>query len=174
MLLSEKIKITKVANPQAAGTSDVQSAILDMAGCHSVVFLSSFAVGAVDNFLRVEEGDESDGSDMAPVADGFVSPGSSDEDQWVDFHKPWKRYIRCVAERDTETAIGDIWALQYGLRSWPADNVEAGTITGVQTVSPAEIAEDEDWSESEEPVFGGDSESSSESESEFSSESESE
>lgn len=135
-LLSEKVKLTKVADAAVAGTSDVEAAVLDMAGAEGVLFLTSFAVAAANNLLKLEQGAEADGSDHTEVTDGAVIPGSSDEDQWIDLYRPRARYVRCIAERGTSSALGDIWAIQYGLRTAPADNETAGTIAGLALVSP--------------------------------------
>lgn len=135
-LLSEELKITKVADAAVAGTSAVEAAILDMAGYEGVLFLTSFAVAAANNLLQLEQGAKADGSDHTEIVDGAVAPGSSDEDQWIDLYRPRARYVRCIAERGTSSAMGDIWALQYGARNLPADNETAGTIAGQQLVAP--------------------------------------
>jgi hypothetical protein len=107
-----------------------------MAGYEGVLFLTSFAVAAADNLLLLEQGAESDGSDHTEVVDGAVVPASSDEDQWIDLYQPRARYVRCIAERGTSSALGDIWALQYGPRNLGQDNETAGTIAGLQLVAP--------------------------------------
>lgn len=139
MLLSESLKLVKVADPSADGTSLVNGASVDMAadgGWDGVVFLTSFGTAAAGNAIHAETSD--DDSTFNDLAGSEVNVGASDEDQFIDIVRPKERYLRAAALRGTSSTLGDIWALLYRGRTLPHNNVTAGTINGVQLVSPAE------------------------------------
>ena len=135
-LLTENTKITKVADAATAATSDVTSASVDMQGWDGVVFLTSYGTAAADNAIHAEQ--SSDDSSFADLEGSEVDVGASDEDQFVDLHTPAERYVRCIGERGTSSALGDIWAIQYRGRDLPQSNVTSGTLNGKQLVRPAE------------------------------------
>lgn len=138
--ISSNVKLTKVADHTTAGTTDVESAILDMSGYEGVMFFTSFGTAAADNLLKVQQDDANASGGMADLlGSGVVSGASpSNEDVWADVYRPTKRYVRCVAVVDTSSTVESIWALQYGPRETPVDNTTSGTITGESSASPAE------------------------------------
>lgn len=138
--LSSLVKLTKVADHTGAGTTDVESAILDMSGYEGVLFFTSFGTAAADNLIKVQQNTANSGTGMADLlGTGVVSGASpSNEDVWVDVYRPQERYVRCIAVVDTSSTVESIWALQYGAREMVVDNTTSGTITGEQHASPAE------------------------------------
>lgn len=138
--LSSITKWTKVADHTTAGTTDVESAILDMSGYEGVMFVTSFSVAAADNLLKVQQDDANGAGGMADLEGTGVTSGASpsNEDVWVDVYRPQKRYVRCIAVVDTSSTVESIWAVQYGPRELPCDNTTSGTITGETHASPAE------------------------------------
>lgn len=138
-LLSEMVKMTKVADHSTAATSDVTSSSIDMKGYESVLFVTSFGTAASGNTLKVQQSSDDGSTDAYSDLEGSsVSSGSSDEDVWIDVYMPTKRYVRVVAARGTSSTLESIWALQYGASSVPVDNTTSGTITGETAISPAE------------------------------------
>lgn len=117
MNLNSNIKITRVANAAAAGTSAVNGSAIDMLGFHGVMFVA--AVGALTatqvTSLKAQEGDTS--SPTADLAGSLVGPladGDSNKCLVLDIYRPLKRYIRPVLNRATANAVVDgIWAIQY-------------------------------------------------------------
>lgn len=138
--LSSLVKLTKVADHTAAGTTDVESAILDMSGFEGVMFFTSFGTAAADNLLKVQQDDANAAGGMADLLGTSVVSGASpsNEDVWVDVFRPTKRYVRCIAVVDTSSTVESIYALQYGPREMPVDNTTSGTITGESHSAPAE------------------------------------
>lgn len=136
MFLSDRIKITKVADHTTAGTSDVDSSGVDMSGYDGVLFLSSFGTAASNNTLEAQQG--TDNSNFDALVGTAVTSGSSDEDVWVDIFHPEERYVRAHSERGTSSTLESIWAIQYGARSLPVDNTTTGTIAGEAHNRPAE------------------------------------
>ncbi len=138
-LLSEGVKLTKVADAAAAATTDVTGATLDMAGFDGVMFFTSFGTAAADNTMHVEQGAAAAMSDAADLAGSEVDVGASDEDVWVDVLRPRERYVRAIVTRATSSTVGDVWAIQYRAKDGlPVSNVTSGTINGKQLVYPAE------------------------------------
>lgn len=136
--LSSLVKLTKVADHTTAGTTDVESAILDMSGYEGVLFITSYGTAATNNILKAQQDDVNSAGGMADLTGTGVASGSSDEDVWLDVYRPQKRYVRCIAVVDTSSTVESIWALQYGAREMVVDNTTSGTIIGEIHASPAE------------------------------------
>jgi hypothetical protein len=136
--LSEQIKLIKVADPTADGTTAVNSTSIDMwaHGARGVMFLTSFGTAAANNTILVAQ--SADDSTFADLADTTVASNASDEDVWIDVYQPAEQYVRAEIARGTSTTVGDVWAILYGLRHKPADNTTTGTITGAYADNPAE------------------------------------
>lgn len=136
MQLSNHVKITKVQDHTAAGTTAVNSTGVDMAGYEGVLFVTSFGTAASGNTLEAaQSADDSTYNDLAGTS---VTSGTSDEDVWIDVYRPIDRYVRVEAARGTSSTLESIWAIQYGGRVQPVDNTTSGTIIGEAHVSPAE------------------------------------
>lgn len=136
MNLSGEVKITKIKDTtSAAGSTVLESSVLDMAGYDGVLFVTSFGTAAADNLLKAKMSSASDTGTMNDIEGSAIAPGASDEDQWLDVYRPRKRYLQLAAVRATSSKLGDMWAFQYGGRIKPVDNTDAGTITGELVVS---------------------------------------
>lgn len=137
MLLSERIKITKVSGHITASTTEVVSTSVDMAGFDGVLFVASFGTANAGNAIKAAQSTASTTS-FSDLVGTLVGVGASDEDQFVDIRKPVERYVRCVAVRaGASSTMESIWAFRYGARDVAVDNTLAGTIHGEQHVSPS-------------------------------------
>lgn len=134
--LSSIVKLTKVEDHTAAGTTDVDSAGVDMAGYEGVLFLTSFGTPATDNYISAQQ--STDNSSFADLAGTKVGADADTEDLWVDVYRPLERYVRVHVELGTSSTVESIWAIQYGGRKQAEDNVTDGTIMGEAHVSVAE------------------------------------
>lgn len=135
-LLSGQIKITKVADHTAAGTTAVNSASVDMANYEGVLFVTSFGTAATDNSVNAaQSSDDSSFSDLEGTKTGATA---SDEDVWLDIYRPGDRYVRLEAVRTTSSTLESIYAIQYGAKKLPVSNILSGTIIGEAHVSPSE------------------------------------
>ena len=138
--LNSDTKTIRVANAAAAGTSDVNSTVVDMAGWGAVKFtalLGALTATQVTK-LKAQQGDAADGSDMADVG-GAVTDAAADADGnkllVLDVSRGLltKRYVRAVLDRGTANAVLDgIIAELYLPRSIP--------VTADATVSRAKNA----------------------------------
>lgn len=137
MQLSSRVKITKVADHSAAGTSAVNSTGVDMTGWDGVLFITSFGTANANNTVNAAQ--STDDSSFTDLEGSSVASGSTDEDVWIDVYRPLERYVRLEAARGTSSTLESVWAIQYaGGRKFPIDNTTSGTIIGEAHVSPAE------------------------------------
>ena len=140
--LNEEIKIVKVSDVTAAGTSTISATGVDLSadgGWDGVLLFASFGTAAADNLLHAEQSPDDGTEAYADLENSQVSAGgNSNEEQWVDIFRPQEEWVRVVADRGTSTTIENMWAILYRGRSKPYSNITAGTINGIALVSPAE------------------------------------
>lgn len=137
--LSDQVKLLKIQDHTTAATSAVTSDTVDTAGYDSVLFITSFGTAASGNTIKLQQSSDDAATDAYSDLEGTsVSSGTSDEDVWIDIHRPGKRYLKLVAARGTSSTLESMWAILYNARALPVDNTISGTITGEQTQSPAE------------------------------------
>ena len=137
--LSDEVKLTKLANHNAAGTSPITSSSVDMAGFTGALFFTSFGTAAANNVLVAQQSSDDGSADAFGDLEGTsVASGTSDEDVWLDIINPRKRYLLVVATPGTSSTVESIWCLQYGARALPQDNTTTGTIVGEQHNYPDE------------------------------------
>ena len=143
MQLGNNIKITRVLNAVAAGTTDQQSAVLDMQGWDGVLFLAAFGTLTATQVtsLNAQQGTQVGGGDMADLAGSKVGPladGDSNKCLQLDVRRPLERYVRAVVDRGTANAVIDgVIAIQYSGRAAPA-LLAASVAFAKAIVSPAE------------------------------------
>jgi hypothetical protein len=78
MSLSETVKIIKVADHSAAGTSAVTSAVVDTAGHRGCLFLTSFGTAAANNTVKAQSGTNPTVTDAADLVGTSLSSGTSE------------------------------------------------------------------------------------------------
>ena len=128
MNLSKSIKVTRALNGVVAGTTEQNGSVIDMSGFEGVQFIALFGALTATQVtsLKVQQGDASDGSDMADLAGSLhTALGDTDGNKCLvtDLFRPQKRYVRAVVKRGTANAVIDgVIALQYSPRVEPATN----------------------------------------------------
>jgi len=138
--LSGVVKLLKVQDHTAAGTSTVTSSAIDMLGYTGVLVLSSFGTAASGNTVKLQQSsDDGSADDYSDLTGTSVTSGTSDEDVWVDLYRPQKRYIKAVFARGTSSTLESVWAILYGPLSAPVSfNNTSGTIVGEAHVEESE------------------------------------
>lgn len=134
--LSKNVKLTKVlAAASSAGTA-LDSASVDMEGFEGVMFFGRIATVDAANFANVAQ--SSDDSSFADLLGTKVVPGDDADSFLIDVFRPTDRYLRCEIDRGgTNTATGDVYALQYGgARKVPTSH--GATVDAETHVSPIE------------------------------------
>ncbi len=125
MNLSKEVKVTRVMNAVAAGTTNQNSTVLDMQGFEGVMFVAAFGALTATQVtsLKAQQGTLSDGSDMADLAGTLTGPlADTDGNKLLvlDVFRPQERYVRCVVGRGTANAVIDgVIAIQYCSRKAP-------------------------------------------------------
>ena len=143
--LGDAVKITKVANATAAGTSAINSSVVDMQGYDGCLFLTTagaITAGGVQS-LKVQQDEAVGMGAAADLAGTNITVADDDNNQsfWLDVKRPRERYLRLVISRATQNSVwGEIYAIQYRGRSLPVSNNVTDTITGEKHESPAEGA----------------------------------
>lgn len=132
-----RVKLVKVADVQASGTSAVNSSIVDTGGYEGVVFFTSFSTANATNSMKVQTSATNATDDMADVTGTSVTSGSSDEDVVVEVHKPPQRYARVVITRGAATTVENIWCALYGAGAQISNNQVSGTQAAEVHGSPA-------------------------------------
>ncbi len=133
-ILGENVKITKVNAYAASAGTDIETASVDMAGFDGVTFVGEMITANASNFITVET--STDDSSFADLLGSKITPGTSGDSFAVTIHKPLERYLRVEVDRGgTNTAMGSIFAFQYGARKVPVSH--ASTVDHETHISPA-------------------------------------
>jgi len=143
MNMSKNVKISDAILPSAgvAATTDIEGAVLDMAGFESVLMMVVFGeiTGSAVTSIKAQQGDESDLSDATDLEGTGQTIADDDDNEtfYIDLVKPTKRYVRLYVDRGTQNAVvASASYLQYGAKKVPVTH-DTG-VTGETHVSPAE------------------------------------
>lgn len=140
MQFSKNFNIVKVANAAGAGTTEVDTSILDMSGYDGVIFIVD--LGTVTDAsvmtLTVQQNDANSSSGMATITGASATKTastSSNKIMFVDVYRPLKRYVWATFTRTTQNAVVDtIIAIQYKAKFMPitldASILASATVVG--------------------------------------------
>lgn len=143
MNLLKDIKITRVMNAVAAGTTDQNSSEVDMQGWDGVMFIAAFGALTATQVTQIKaQQDTATGmagaADLAGTLVGPLADGDGNKCLVLDVFRPQERFVRCVVDRGTANAVIDgVIAIQYRGRKAPV--TQGSTIAFSEAhVSPAE------------------------------------
>lgn len=137
--ITDNISLIKIQDHTAAGTSTVTSSAVDMQGYDGALFFTSFGTAASNNTVKLQQSSDDGGSDdYTDLTGTSVTSGSSDEDVWIDYTRPGKRYLKFIASRGTSSTLESMWVLLYHARTGAINNSTTGTIVGEQHNGEAE------------------------------------
>lgn len=123
----EDMKIVRVSNAVAAGTTAANGTAVDMTGFESVLFLVAFGAivtGAVTS-VKAQQGAASDGSDGVDLEGTGVTVADDQDNKIValEVYRPrpgYGKYVRPVVSRGTQNAtIDSITAILFNGRLKP-------------------------------------------------------
>lgn len=127
----------------AAGTTDVNSDVVDTANFDGCLFITAFGAivaGAVTS-VKIQQGAASNMSDAADLAGTAIAVADDDDNQIVihDIYRPRERYLRATVDRGTQNATvdGQI-AILYGPRVQPVTQDSTLVVSTEVHASPAE------------------------------------
>lgn len=136
--LLENVKVEKIFDEVADGTSASNGTEVDMAGFEGVIFVVVYGTSATDNGIHVEQDTVTGMGSAADLAGTQVFLDGTETVSICQVHKPRERFLRAVADRGTSTTIPAGVAIKYGARTCPVDN-DADTDNSAEThISPAE------------------------------------
>lgn len=146
--LSEDIRVSRVMNAVAAGSTAQNGSAVDMAadgGYDGVMFI--LAVGTLSSSqatsLKAQQSDDNGNDDDFSDLAGSKTPTMADDDDnqlvVLDVFRPSKRYVRPVVNRASANAVIDgVIAIQYRGRNRPSIHDAATVQAAKVVVSPAE------------------------------------
>ncbi len=126
--ISNQIKTTKVLDVTAAGTTDINSASVDMANFEGVRFTVGIGVITSTAVTVVKAATSSDDSNWNDLLGTAISFADDDDAKMViiDIWRPLERYLRITVDRGTANAVIDFAiAEQYGPRTLPTTDTAA-------------------------------------------------
>jgi hypothetical protein len=140
----ENQKITRVLNAVAAGTTNQNTASVDMTGWDTVEFVALMGALTATQVTKLKTQQSSDDAstdaydDLAGSATAAMADADTNKTLRSEIVKPTKRYVRAVLVRGTANAVIDgIIAIQRRARRAPI--TQSSTVSAVKTVvQPAE------------------------------------
>lgn len=142
--LTKRIKPDASGYTVAAGTSDVNSDIVDTQGYEGVRFIAMFGAitsGAVTS-LKVQQNTANSGTGMADLEGTNIAVADDDDNQIAitDIIHPTERYLRVAFDRGTQNAVIDGLIVElYGPRTLPVAQDTSGSVIAAESfASPAE------------------------------------
>ncbi len=140
--ISEMVKASQaitIANG-AAGTTNSDGAILDMAGYDSVLMVvqtGPIVAGAVTS-LKVSQDDNADMSSDADISGSKQTIRDTDDNKvfYVDIRTPTKRYLRLKVLRGTQNATVSAMYYQYSAKALAV--TQPAGVVGEKFTGPAE------------------------------------
>ncbi len=137
-MLSNELKLRKVAAGAVTGTTEVLSSAIDMQGYEGVIIFATIATANAGNYLKAKQ-DVATGGAYADLAGSKVVAAADAEVVALDIYRPTERFVKGSIIRAGITSVtGDMYALQYGARTRAVANSVADTHLLKQLASPAE------------------------------------
>lgn len=124
MNLQPMIELTRLSNAVAAGVTPVVSTLLDMSAFESARFIVALGalVATQVTTVTIEQGNLSDGSDMAFLAGATYTCVDTDSNKTVSIGiiRPQKRYLRVrVARTVANSAVDGIFGIVHNPKRLP-------------------------------------------------------
>lgn len=135
---TEENALRLAAAGTASGTSTVNGAVQDLANFDGYVFFTVIYTANAGNFLKAQQGEVSDGSDMADLAGSKQVAVANGQVVYYDAKKGGERYVRPVVVRGAATIVGEIYAIPYHGSSEPVINAITNVLLGTRAVAPVE------------------------------------
>lgn len=108
--------------PTIAGTTTIDSSIIDMNGYSGILFIVRLGTPAANNTIKVQQDDDSAMAAAADLTGTLVASGANNlvaVEVVFPGGQSGERYVRCRVTRGTSTSIDSITAIRFGARSLP-------------------------------------------------------
>lgn len=136
-----KLSIAITPTDGAAGTADINGAIIDMQGFESVLMIVTF--GAITatavTSIKAQQGAAANLSDAADLEGTAQAVADDDDDKtfYIEITRPRERYVRLVVDRGTANAVvASATYIQHGAAKQPVSH--GANVSGETHISPAE------------------------------------
>jgi hypothetical protein len=142
-VLNQTIKVTRVSNAVAVGTTAVNSSVVDMTGFEGCMFLCLWGTITDGTPLIKAQQDVVVGMGAAADLTGTSVVAAVTDDNKIsilDVQRPIEGFLRCVVTRGgaTGAVLDGIIAIQYGANAQPTTH-DATTVAASEAwVSPIE------------------------------------
>lgn len=139
--LSKNAKIQSILD-HAEGATDRTSSAIDMAGFDSVLIVVKFgdiAAGATTSIKAQQSSDDGATDGYSDLAGTGQSVGAGDDNEifFIDIHRPEKRYLKLVVDKDTSNNTEEMaWAILYNAKDKPV--TQPSGVNGEFHLSPSE------------------------------------
>lgn len=140
MNFSANNEVRKVKAGATAATTEVVSDTIDMQGAEGVILFTTIATANAGNYLKAQSSDAANMANAVDLEGKKIVAVANGQVVWLDIYKPQQRYITANVIRGASTAVGDIYAIKYGMRTYPVDNLVDSALIGELLVSPAQKA----------------------------------
>lgn len=144
MNIGKDLKLTRVMNAVAAGTTAQASSEIDMQGYDGVLFVSAFGALTATAVTSVKLQQDtatgmSSAADLEGSSQSLTATTHNNMCVMHDLFRPRERFVRAYISRGTANAVIDgVVAIQYMGSEAPAVN-DATTVVALKTlISPAE------------------------------------
>lgn len=141
--LNSDVKLQRVINATAVGTTTLNGAVVDTAGfdtCRFIVAFGAITDGTPD--IKAQQGALADGSDMADLAGSLVTLADTDDNALavLEITRPRERYLRVVVVRGGATgSVVDGAIAELGSPRTAPITHDAATVAASEShTSPAE------------------------------------
>ena len=131
------LKVTRVSNAVAAGTTDSNGTGLSMAGFDGVMFIAALGTITATGVqgLKAQQSDDDGATDTYGDLTGTLVSAADDDDNKLvilDIFQPGKLWVRPVVTRATANCVIDgVIAIQYGAANRPTTH-DAATVVGIE------------------------------------------
>jgi hypothetical protein len=118
MQISQNVKVVKVMNAVAAGTTSQNGSSVDMQGFDGVMFIAHLGTLTTSQVTKLQAQGSDDNSTFAAFSTDAVTAAMADADSnkvlVLDVFRPVHRYVRPTVERGTANAvINSVIAILY-------------------------------------------------------------
>ncbi len=141
--LIKRCKVTRLANASAAGTSDVTSSSIDMAGYDSVMFgvlFGAIVSGAVTS-IKVRQDTVTGMGSAADLTGTSITVADTDDNKitLTEIFRPLERFLDVVVSKATQNSTVDgIFAIQFNASGLPTTQDATTTLGNELHLSPVE------------------------------------
>lgn len=131
------VKIVQVTNPTSSLATATASAVVDMSGFDSCLFVNLIGATSGPVTMIAQMASSTSDGDFAALSNATVGPTTLGNGCLaLEVHKPTKRYLRVTVESTGASNVnGGVLAFQFNARDVPVSNASSDVIDSTTIVS---------------------------------------